>query len=30
MVAHYLPFEWILPKTDVFVTNGGYGCVNQR
>jgi UDP:flavonoid glycosyltransferase YjiC (YdhE family) len=24
-----LPFEWILPKADVFVTNGGYGSVNQ-
>jgi MGT family glycosyltransferase len=28
-VAQYLPFEWILPKVDVFVTNGGYGSVNQ-
>jgi MGT family glycosyltransferase len=28
-VASYLPFEWILPRTDVFVTNGGYGSVNQ-
>jgi MGT family glycosyltransferase len=28
-VASYLPFEWILSKTDVFVTNGGYGSVNQ-
>ena len=28
-IAQYLPFEWILPKTDVFVTNGGYGSVNQ-
>jgi UDP:flavonoid glycosyltransferase YjiC (YdhE family) len=28
-VASYLPFEWILPKVDVFVTNGGYGSVNQ-
>ena len=28
-MASYLPFEWILPKTDVFVTNGGYGSVNQ-
>jgi UDP:flavonoid glycosyltransferase YjiC (YdhE family) len=26
-VASYLPFEWILPKADVFVTNGGYGSV---
>jgi MGT family glycosyltransferase len=28
-LASYLPFEWTLPKTDVFVTNGGYGSVNQ-
>lgn len=28
-LARYLPFEWILPKTNVFVTNGGYGSVNQ-
>jgi MGT family glycosyltransferase len=28
-VATYLPFEWILSKADVFVTNGGYGSVNQ-
>jgi MGT family glycosyltransferase len=28
-LASYLPFEWILPKADVFVTNGGYGSVNQ-
>jgi MGT family glycosyltransferase len=28
-VARYLPFEWMLPKTNVFVTNGGYGSVNQ-
>ena len=28
-LAEYLPFEWILPKADVFVTNGGYGSVNQ-
>jgi MGT family glycosyltransferase len=28
-VARYLPFEWILPKVDVLVTNGGYGSVNQ-
>jgi UDP:flavonoid glycosyltransferase YjiC (YdhE family) len=27
--SRFLPFEWILPKTDVFVTNGGYGSVNQ-
>ncbi len=28
-VAEYLPFEWLLPKVDVLVTNGGYGSVNQ-
>jgi len=28
-LASYLPFEWILPKADVLVTNGGYGSVNQ-
>ncbi len=28
-LASYLPFEWILPRVDVFVTNGGYGSVNQ-
>ncbi|WP_407158272.1 glycosyltransferase [Bradyrhizobium sp. STM 3557] len=28
-LASYLPFEWILPRADVFVTNGGYGSVNQ-
>lgn len=28
-VASYLPFEWLLPKVDVLVTNGGYGTVNQ-
>jgi MGT family glycosyltransferase len=28
-LASYLPFDWILPKADVFVTNGGYGSVNQ-
>lgn len=28
-VATYLPFEWLLPKVDVFVTNGGYGSINQ-
>jgi hypothetical protein len=25
----YLAFEWLLPKVDVFVTNAGYGGVNQ-
>jgi UDP:flavonoid glycosyltransferase YjiC (YdhE family) len=28
-LAQYLPFEWLLPKVDVLVTNGGYGSVNQ-
>lgn len=28
-VASYLPYEWLLRKADVFVTNGGYGSVNQ-
>ncbi len=28
-VASYLPFEWVLPRIDAFVTNGGYGSVNQ-
>jgi UDP:flavonoid glycosyltransferase YjiC (YdhE family) len=27
-LATYLPFEWLLPKVDVCVTNGGYGGVN--
>ena len=27
-LASYLPFEWLLPKVDVCVTNGGYGGVN--
>lgn len=25
----YLPFEWLLPRIDAMVTNGGYGSVNQ-
>jgi MGT family glycosyltransferase len=28
-LAQYLPFEWMLPRADVLVTNGGYGSVNQ-
>ncbi|MEJ0094587.1 MAG: nucleotide disphospho-sugar-binding domain-containing protein [Methylocella sp.] len=28
-LASYLPFEWVLPKIDALVTNGGYGSVNQ-
>ena len=28
-VASFIPFDQLLPKVDVFVTNGGYGAVNQ-
>jgi UDP:flavonoid glycosyltransferase YjiC (YdhE family) len=28
-VAEYLPFEWAMSKINAFVTNGGYGSVNQ-
>jgi UDP:flavonoid glycosyltransferase YjiC (YdhE family) len=28
-LASYLPFEWVLPKVDVFVSNGGYASINQ-
>jgi MGT family glycosyltransferase len=28
-LASYLPFEWLMPKVDAFITNGGYGSVNQ-
>ena len=28
-IASYLPFEWLLPRVNVLVTNGGYGSVNQ-
>ncbi len=28
-ISQYLPFEWVLPRVDVLVTNGGYGSVNQ-
>jgi MGT family glycosyltransferase len=28
-LSQYLPFEWVLPRIDVLVTNGGYGSVNQ-
>lgn len=28
-LASYLPFEWLLPRVDLFVTNGGYGSINQ-
>ncbi|MBB6144032.1 MGT family glycosyltransferase [Silvibacterium bohemicum] len=27
-IEHYIPFEQILPRVDVFVTNGGFGSVN--
>ena len=29
IATSYIPFQQILPKVDVFVTNGGYGAVNQ-
>ncbi|GJD51258.1 4'-demethylrebeccamycin synthase [Methylobacterium crusticola] len=28
-LSAYLPFEWLLPRIDAMVTNGGYGSVNQ-
>ena len=28
-LASYLPFEWLLPRIDAMVTNGGFGSVNQ-
>ena len=28
-LASFLPFEWLLPRVDVLVTNGGYGSLNQ-
>jgi UDP:flavonoid glycosyltransferase YjiC (YdhE family) len=28
-LASYMPLEWLLPKVDALVTNGGYGTVNQ-
>src|SRR3981081_1305819 len=28
-VATFIPFDRLLPKVSVFVTNGGYGAVNQ-
>jgi MGT family glycosyltransferase len=28
-VVPFVPFDLLLPKVDVFVTNGGYGAVNQ-
>jgi MGT family glycosyltransferase len=29
IVTPYIPFSELLPRVDVFVTNGGYGAVNQ-
>lgn len=29
IVTTYIPFSELLPRVDVFVTNGGYGAVNQ-
>jgi MGT family glycosyltransferase len=28
-IASYLPFDWLLPRIDLLITNGGYGTVNQ-
>ena len=28
-IADYLPFDWLMGKIDLMVTNGGYGSVNQ-
>jgi MGT family glycosyltransferase len=28
-IAAYLPFDWLLPKINLLITNGGYGTVNQ-
>jgi UDP:flavonoid glycosyltransferase YjiC (YdhE family) len=28
-LAEYLPFDWLLPRVDLLVTNGGYGTVNM-
>ena len=28
-LADYLPLDWLLPRLDVLVTNGGYGTLNQ-
>jgi UDP:flavonoid glycosyltransferase YjiC (YdhE family) len=28
-IATFIPFDLLFPKTSVFVTNGGYGAVNQ-
>jgi UDP:flavonoid glycosyltransferase YjiC (YdhE family) len=28
-VAAFLPYEYVLPKVDLLITNGGYGTVNM-
>jgi len=28
-VAQFLPYDWLMPKLDLLVTNGGYGAVTQ-
>jgi UDP:flavonoid glycosyltransferase YjiC (YdhE family) len=28
-LADYLPLDWLFPRLDVLVTNGGYGTLNQ-
>jgi MGT family glycosyltransferase len=28
-LASFVPYDWLLPKVDLLVTNGGYGSVNQ-
>jgi MGT family glycosyltransferase len=28
-LTRFVPFDWLLPKVDLLVTNGGYGSVNQ-
>lgn len=28
-VAEFLPYDWLMPQVDLFVTNGGYGSVTQ-
>lgn len=28
-IASYLPFDWLMPRIDLLITNGGYGTVNQ-
>lgn len=28
-LARYLPYDWLMPKLDLFITNGGFGAVDQ-